>query len=594
MGAFLLIRKPKGVDVEEMERQYSDSIGVFNKKGLRLNQRIVTDEFVIYAYHKHRFAVDNVVCFNNDQFIVSTGTLIYNRKIGHDALEDLYSDFSEDGKFLANVLGQYCLIVSKKGKLYLLNDYTGCYHVYCNKSKSVISSSFLALLKTLKERHVATQELYEYVIHGACFGDRTLINEIDLLDSKSIWQLSPELSAITRPPYVKRLDRSSSFDEIVQEFTTDLIDCFSILEANFGDSICSGLSGGIHTRLMLGLMKRIGIKPSYLYVFGDENNTVGRDAYAVQIAKSIAMGEGLAIEHIDRDKFSRFTEDEYDELLEKRYYLGDGLGHEIGLFDNGSDLHFRLSRTENAKLQLNGGGGEAFRNYWVLPDRTLHIRAFLKSRYDRMDYSIFSDYFDYNSHFSALQDKIKISLGTNKDRIDRLQMELIQPEFENKYWMGNNNSINNVLAYSLTPFADTSFQWRACDIPLKYKQLSIFEAALMKSIDPDLAKYPTSQGVDLFNYRVALRSKAKYFATLHMPLWLKSYLRKHFWYAASEKFRLQGNKFELPFYLTKKYLDRIFHSNDLYMSKYIHIDKINNPQVLSRVLTAELVITDRF
>jgi hypothetical protein len=595
MGAFLLIRKPKSVNVEEIERSYGNSIDVFSKKGLRLNQRIVTDEFVVYAYHKYRFNVDNAVCFSDDQFIVSTGTLIYNRKVGRGALEELYNDFSEDGKFLSKVLGQFCVVISKGGKLYIFNDYTGVYHIYCNKSKSVVSSSFLALLKSLKERNVSTQELYEYVISGACFGGKTLINEIELIESKNIWQLSPEVSAISRPPYVKRLDPGLSLDEIVQEFTTDLIDYFSILKENFGNSVCSGLSGGLHTRMLLGLMKRVGIKPEYLYVFGNENNTVGRDAHAVQIAKSIAKREGLPLEHIDKDKFPRFAEDEHERLLEERYYLGDGLGHETGLFDNGADLDIRLRRTQKARLQLNGAGGEAFRNYWTLLNRSYDIRTFFTSRYDRMNYSVFTGYFDENAYFSALGEKVKISLGTDKDRIDRLQIELLQPEFENKYWMGNNNSINNILAYLLTPFGDTPFQYRGCDIPYKYKKHpSAFESALIISIDPELARYPTSQRINLYKNSLYLPTKIRYFVRLNIPLWLRRYIRKHYYHAAGEKVRLSGNKFDLPFYLTEQYLDRIFKSEDLYMSKYVHIGMINDTSVLSRVLTAELVITDRF
>jgi hypothetical protein len=594
MGAFILIKKSNGVGIEEIEKQYHDSLDVFNKMGLRLNQKIVNDELVIYVFHKYNFTVDNFVRFDNSQFIISTGTLIYNRKIARDALEELFHDFSEDGKFLANTLGHYCLIIFKKGKLYLFNDYPGLYHVFSNKNKSIISNSFLAVLKTLNEKNVSTQGLFEYVIHGACFGDATLVNEIGMLDSKKIWQLSPNVSAIPRPLYIKRLDRTSSFNGMVEEIATDLVDYFSIIKANFSNSICSALSGGVHTRLMLGLMRKVGIKPNYLYVYGDEKNTAGRDANIIQIVKAIAEGEGLSIEHLNRDKFPRFTEDEYEKLLEKRYYLGDGLGHEIGLFDNGADLYYRLSRTEKGRLQINGGGGEVFRNYWKLPDKSYHIRSFFKVRYDRMDYSIFTDCFDYDSHFSALQDKIKISLGIDKDRINRSQIELLQPEFDNKYWMGSNNSINNLLSYSLTPFGDTPFQYRGCDIPLKCKNFYTFESALMKFIDPDLARYPTSHGIDLFNNRFKLSAKIRYLVTLNTPLWLKAYIRKHFWYQKSELFRLHGNKSDLPFFLNKKYLDRIFRANSFCMSQYVHIDKITNPEVLSRVLTAELVISDRF
>ena len=145
MGAFLLIRKPKNVEVEEIEGTYRDSIAVFHKKGLPLNERIVTNDFVIYVFHKHKFQVDNTLLLDDGEFIISTGTCIYDRKIGCDALRKLYRDFSEKGEFLSNVFGQYCLIVSKEGSLYLLNDYTGLYHVYSNHSRSVISSSFLAV-----------------------------------------------------------------------------------------------------------------------------------------------------------------------------------------------------------------------------------------------------------------------------------------------------------------------------------------------------------------------------------------------------------------------------------------------------------------
>ena len=193
-----------------------------------------------------------------------------------------------------------------------------------------------------------------------------------------------------------------------------------------------------------------------------------------------------------------------------------------------------------------------------------------------------------------LSDKIKVILGINKDKLNRLQIELLQPEFDNKYWMGSNNSINNLLSYSLTPLGDAVFQYKASSIPITYKDYYSLEASLMKFVDPDLAKYPTSHGIDLYNNRFKLPAKAKYYLTLNIPLWLRAYIKKHFWYQESELFRLRGNKVELPFYLTKHYLDRVFPSHDLYISKYVHIDKIYSPEVLSRVLTAELVITDKF
>jgi asparagine synthase (glutamine-hydrolysing) len=594
MGAFLLVRKSRDSGIEETESKYRDSLNVFQKMGLRLNGNVSGGDFTIFVFHKYNFDVDNLVQFNDGQFAIATGTLIYNRKTGRRALEELFHDFSENGKCLANTLGQYCAIVFKNGKLYLFNDYTGLYHVYSDTTRSLISNSFLAVLKGLRERNVSTQELYEYVINGACFGDVTLMKEISLLSSQKIWQLFPAVSPLSRAAPARRFDRNTPLDNMVQDLGNDLIDYFDIIKSNFGDNICSALSGGVHTRLMLGLMRKTGIQPGYLYVYGDENNTAGRDANVIQIVKAIARGEGLSVDYIDKNKFPGFGEEEYRESLEKRYYLNDGLGHETGIFDNGADLYYRLARTEKGKLQLNGGGGEVFRNYWKLPDRSYTIKSFFKARYDRMNYSIFTDCFDYGAHFSALQEKVKASLNTDKKRIDRLQIELLQPEFDSKYWMGSNNSINNILSYSLTPFGDTPFQYRACDIPLKYKDYHSFESALMRFIDPALARYPTSHGIDLLNNRFKLRPKVKYLITLNTPLWLKAYIRKNYWHQRTEILRLRGNRETLPFYLSRDYLSKIFPSHNLGVSQYIHTDKITDPDVLSRVLTAELVITNCF
>jgi hypothetical protein len=567
---------------------------VFNKMGLQLNEQIVRDDFIVRVFHKYNFAVDNLVKYTNGDFILATGTLLYDRKIGGKALNQLFNDFSEEGKFLDNAYGQFCVLVFKNKKLYLLNDYTGLYHVYCNRDKSVVTNSFLAVSKALDKRNISTQELYEYIINGAYFGDKTFIEDIELLNSKFVWQLLPEVFATPRFSHVQKLDRNSSFDDLVQDMATNMTDYFNIIKTNFGENICTALSGGVHTRLMLGLMRKVGIKPGYLYVYGDEHNTSGRDANVIQIVKSMAKGESLSVDYIDRNRLPRFSEGEYKTLLAKRYYLNDGLGHEIGLFDNGSDLHYRLERTKKGRLQLNGGGGEVFRNYWKLPDKSYNIKTFFKTRYDRMDYSIFSDKFNYYSHFTAMQDKVKTSLGTKKDRIDRIQIELLQPEFDNKYWMGSNNSINNIYSYSLTPFGEPAIQYRGSDIPLKYKDYYRFESALMKYVDPELARYPTSHGIDLYNNKFELKPKMKYMITMNTPLWLKAYIRKHFWLQKNELFKLHGNKAELPFYMTKPYLDKIFDTRNLCMSEYVYIDKINDAEVLSRVLTAELVITDKF
>jgi hypothetical protein len=164
---------------------------------------------------------------------------------------------------------------------------------------------------------------------------------------------------------------------------------------------------------------------------------------------------------------------------------------------------------------------------------------------------------------------------------------MLYPYLRLKYWMGINDSINNQFAYSLTPYTDIRFIIDSFDIPIKYKNIGIFEAAIIKSIDPVLAKYPSEYG---FNFFDPLKSstKIKYFFEINLPIFLRPFIRKHF----LNRGTIDKNKF--PFYFKKNYLNKIFLFDHLTISKYFNIDKIDDPEILSRALTAELLLTDRF
>ena len=584
MGAFLLIKKPEGVDVEGVERLYKDSIGVFEKKGLSLNKKLVTDEFVIYVFHKRQFKVDNVVVFDDDQFIISTGTLMYNGKMGHDALEEIYNDFSEDGKFLSDAIGEYCLIISRKGKMYLLNDYVGLSRIYADKKKSVISNSFLAVLKSLKTRTVSPQELYEYIIGGASYGIQTLIKEIDFLDGRTIWQISPELSAIPKIPSVISLDKNTVFDEMVREVAKNLVDYFHIIKENFENSVSLGLSGGYDSRLMLALLKNVGIKPLYLYVYDDS-----RQPTCVATAKAIAEGEGLELDYASDNNFVQVTADKFEAFIETQYYFNDGL---VPVFDNGFNISHRLKRVEKAKLNLNGGCGEIYRNFWRIPHRNLSIESFVKTRYI-VDFSMCTDRFDKGSYFSAFVDKIKAVLNINENRLNRRQLAMLLPFWMGRYWMGDNNTINNQISYALTPFVDIRLAFQSFDIPLKYRNYGIFQAALIKYIDADVAKYQSHYGYNFFD-DMPIKGKIPHYVKLHTPVWLRAYIRKRFWSKTDIRLKLGRKQPDIPYYLSKEYLDRIFKLSKLNLSEYIDINKIKDLDILSRMLTAELVIDNRF
>jgi hypothetical protein len=93
--------------------------------------------------------------------------------------------------------------------------------------------------------------------------------------------------------------------------------------------------------------------------------------------------------------------------------------------------------------------------------------------------------------------------------------------------------------------------------------------------------------------RMKLGRKLNNTARQQIPIWFKAYLRTHFYNKAGEDLSWTGNKLQLPYTLQHPYIDQIFPQPDIAISEYFRIDSINNPVMLSRALTADLVMNDR-
>lgn len=582
MGGFFLVGKPSAVEIERTEQRYHDSLAVFEKKGLSLNERLVTENHVIYLFHKKNLQVENVVQFADGQFIAATGTCLYKRKIGHAALTQLFNDFDINGDFLGEVLGHYCIIVYKNGELHVLNDYTGIYHVFSDTARDVISSSLLAVSKSLDQKKVSPQELYEYILTEAYHGDKTLIEGIDMVDCRSIWKLTPEFRSEPKPMTFSGLQDHNSFDGMMHEISEAMTDYYAIIEENFGNQVCTALSAGFDSRCMLAYCRKVGIDP-YVYVYGSKNSS------DVTIAGHIAREMGFPIDIEDPDDFPVHDVDRYIELLEEQFFVYDGLGYEWGVFGSGFDMATRSKRAGKTRLQLQGGGGEIFRNRWLFVDRSFDAISVLKSRWDNVSPQIVTDRFHKDEFFSCLLEKSKRVVDVRDGKLDRRQIEMLHPFFALNYWLGNNNRVNNQYTYAMTPYMNLKVVVQSFDIPIRYKNMGALHAALIKDADPELAKYPSQYGYNFFDFhKVPLKAKTTYAAKLHLPIAARTFIKRHFWK------KRQFSRDTFPYYLKQPYLDEIFKSGEMLVAEYIDIDAIQNYQMFSRALSAELLLRDIF
>ena len=577
MGGFLLVRKNEGPG-EESEKKYLKSLDSFNKRGMKLSIKIKRKCFDLYLFDKLSSSTDNIFIDGNENFVASCGTIIYKQKLGKDALREIYYDFKINNQFYVQLLGNYILIIHTDGETFLLNDYSGLLRVYTNSYKSIFSSSFLSIYHATNDHDISSQELYEYIFHGSFHNNKTLFNSIRLIDSKTILKISSNnnIEELAKKDVLYQSNLTlKNFNHQLEFNASILQNYFLILKKVFGDNITSALSGGYDSRLMLAIMRNVGIKPK-LYVYGKNTSS------DVKVASDIAEGESFQLEVINKNSYPKLDINSYYDFIQKQFYMFDGLGNN-GIFDNGSDLDTRIKRTKNNLLQLNGGGGEIYRNIWNLPNREFKISDFLKSYYDYADYSICSELFNKKIFFENFKIKVKEILNIDSDVINRKQVEMLYPFLRLKYFMSINSSINNSISFSITPYSEPTISYPTFNIPYKFKNNGLFQSSLIRYFDDKLASYNSNYGFN-FSDPLNIKNKTKILFQVNTPVLIRPIIRK---------FPMHSN-IALPYYLQNEYLKEIFNFGKLFISDFVDISKIHDSDTLSRALTLELLISKVF
>jgi asparagine synthase (glutamine-hydrolysing) len=575
MGGFLYAARQPGDSLQAVEQTLRASLDVHQKRGLKLSDRIVQPDFVVFVFGKALAASPNVVRFETGDFIVGTGTLLYKASTGRGALRALYDDFSEQTDVFTDLIGQFSVLIRKQGALYLFNDFNGLYHVYSNRAGTLVSNSFLAVARSTVGRVVSQQELFEYLCGGAMLGDGTLLRDVVRLDSQAIHRLHPDRGRTAKRMSVQALDDIDSVEDQLLIVTDALLRTFRAIQKNFGDRMCTALSGGFDSRLMLALLRATGAHPA-LYVYG------GADSADVRVALHICRGEGLRIQSYDKDTHEQVAPDALRGVVAERFYFLDGLGPG-GAFDSGADLLTRRQRSLGGTLQLNGGGGEIYRDFWKLKGTPIDVDLFVRTRMAASPPGVFTDAFNPGHYVAALSQRVRSILNLSTPTMNSRQAQELYWRMRLRYWMGPNNSANNVLSFALTPFAEPALTIPSAAIPHAVRHNGSFEASLIRRLDPNLARYPSVYGFNFYDPITSGVAPGGRRGLLRVPR-LPGLGRRRRARAAHAR----------PFYLRDEYVGEVVGTGPRRVSDYVHLDRITDVDMLNRALTVELLLADTF
>ncbi|TAN56482.1 MAG: hypothetical protein EPN20_18665 [Magnetospirillum sp.] len=510
-----------------------------------------------------------VVTRQEGEFACGVGTLIREGKTGAAALEGLLRTFDPEVAPWRDSHGSWCAVLRKRGALHLVNDRLNGAKVYHDSAHRVFSNSFVALCEMGRAGSLDDHGCYDYVWNGTVHGTRTFLSGIHTLPNDTVATFRDGVVTFARHDAALPTLPDGGLDAIADACLSRLKTLFATYAGLWPRGIRSALSGGYDSRLLLALLLDAGLAPS-LFVYGDAADL------DVKIAKAICAGEGLAIEHIDKEAHPPLPPERFAAGLEADLFAFDGWKN-AGLFDDGSDRRDRLSRSGGGQVLMNGSVGESFRNFYYLRDGRFGIRDVVGVFHSTYDPAACTAAFDSEDYEERLAADMAAAVGVSPHgRHPRAVVEMCYPLVRGRYWTARDAAINQRFGTSLTPFLEPAVFGGTWAIPLAFKSFGRLEARMIARLSPRLASYASAYGFAFDaepppSYRLAM--------TINhwRPLWLRrlSYRLRH---------RHPGRR---PYYLRPAYLGTVIDPGFPFTRHLFRPERLHHGEAFNRLCTIE-------
>ena len=442
--------------------------------------------------HPSQRGVENCEVRTSSGVACCVGPVWYRGHFGSAALDLMLVEMNAVGHIDEMALrGNFAMFLRTQDHCLLMNDVLGLVRLYASADGLFYSTSWLATCAYAGGVALDEFAAAEYVLLGASHSDRTVARGVTVLPMAHVFDMTRRQQRARLPTSI--WDQAwvpASFDAVADQICSHLQTVCKEIATAFPGRTRAALSGGFDSRLIVAGLLACDSRPE-LFVYGKSTSD------DVVIARTVAESAGLPINVIDKGELNRQAPLPDIERFVHSALFFDGLPND-GIYDVGADEQTRLEQSVGGCIALNGGGGEIFRNFFHLPDRSLHAVDIVRTFYRGFDPKVFRRPDGLASWQDHLVSSIGASLGLDsrakRRTLRRGQVELVYPLFRCHHWMSVNNSAATRHGYYTTPLVDLTTVRLAWQLPMAWKNAGKLQSHLVASLHHEIANQSSAYG----------------------------------------------------------------------------------------------------
>lgn len=495
MTSFLITTKEEKTDISLLSQ-------VWDNSNIQL---IETGETLCYLQWEDSLKEKAYYFEENSSWIYAVGTFFYKDFSFSDSLKFVLSDFAQDKLSNEEMYGHYALLIYHNQKFHLLNDALGAIRLFSNSEKTRFSSSFLGLWFSQPQVLQLNQwAVYEKIAKGYICAPDTLVEGIEDI-TYEVFQF--QFLIKHQSLKISYQKGSQSVDYQISEIKKYYNRVFNLAE---GNTISLGVSGGYDSRLLLGLIQ--SYSDVYLFTYHSMDET--------EIARKLSDAVGLNLNIKKTPRTSELKLSKSEEILKDLIYHYDGrTAGNSGAFSVAGTKQHNLYHLKDISIGINGKGGEVYRNYYNLSNRSYSFQDWFTALelYSSADFVFNTE--QKKQLLGKIHDKIRNRLSVEKNwsrwHIQRYYSEIRQADCE-----GAILTAHNKITRYIAPFLDANllkFSYLSYD---NAKRDSSFQMKIIQKLNPKLAAINSNYGHNFM--KIPLKLKIKDSLIKSMPLKLRT------------------------------------------------------------------------